>query len=204
MPSLVFELNEIIANPLSAAKDIANVVNQSPSLTAVLLKMVNSAFFGFRSKIDSISKAIMLIGSNEVSNLAMGVTIMETFRNIPKQVIDVGAFLEHCLACGVVGRLLAVHAKLPQAEQIFVSGMLHDIGRLVLYKYFPDVAGLLLIQAMESRQPLAVVEREMIRTSHTQIGKKLLQKWKLPYTLENSVYYHHNPSASPNPNKPQP
>ena len=199
VPSLVFELNEIIADPLSAAKDIAKVVNQSPSLTATLLRIVNSAYYGFRSKIDSISRAIMLIGSNEVSNLALGVTIMETFRDIPKQVLDVGSFLEHSLACGTVARLLAAHAKLAQTEQIFVSGMLHDIGRLILCKYFPEIAKILIENAVATHRPLAVVERELIRTTHTHLGKKLLQKWKLPFTLENNIYYHHNPSASPQP-----
>ena len=199
VPSLVFELNEIIADPLSAAKDIAKVVNQSPSLTATLLRIVNSAYYGFRSKIDSISRAIMLIGSNEVSNLALGVTIMETFRDIPMQILDVASFLEHSLACGTVARLLAAHAKLAQTEQIFVSGMLHDIGRLILCKYFPEIAKNLIENAVSTHRPLAVVERELIRTTHTQLGKKLLQKWKLPFTLENNIYYHHNPSASPQP-----
>ena len=77
--------------------------------------------------------------------------------------------------------------------------MLHDIGRLILCKYFPDIAKILIENAVSTHRPLAVVEREMIRTTHTQLGKKLLQKWKLPYTLENNIYYHHNPTASPQP-----
>lgn len=199
VPSLVFELNEIIADPMSTAGDIAQVVNQSPSLTATLLKIVNSAYYGFRSKIDSISRAIMLIGSNEVSNLALGITIMETFRDIPKQILDVASFLEHSLSCGIVARLLAAHAKINQTEQIFVSGMLHDIGRLILCKYFPQAAKAMFEEAVRTQQSLYAVERAMIGTTHTQIGRKLLTKWKLPYTLENNVYYHHNPAASPQP-----
>jgi len=199
VPSLVFELNEIIADPLSSSADIARLVNQSPSLAALLLKIVNSAFYGFRSKIDSISRAVVMIGSKEISNLALGITIMETFKEIPRQVLDVASFLEHNLACGTVARILAAHANITATEQLFVSGMLHDIGRLVLCKYFPHVTRLVLGHMGQSNESLLQTERDIIGCSHAQIGKKLIQKWKLPYALENNVHYHHNPSASPNP-----
>ncbi|MBT8342883.1 MAG: HDOD domain-containing protein [Desulfatitalea sp.] len=199
VPSLVFQLNEVIADPMSAAGDIAGVVNKSPSLTATLLKIVNSAFYGFRSKIDSISRAVMMIGSKEVSNLALGITIMETFKDIPKQVMDVSSFLEHNLAVGTVARILAAHGNLANTEQLFVAGMLHDIGRLVLCKYFPKVAVLTFAEAAGSGRCLLHTEKELLGLTHVHLGKRLLQKWKLPYTLENNVYYHHNPSASPHP-----
>jgi len=199
VPSLVFELNEIIADPMSSAGDIAQVVNKSPSLTATLLKIVNSAFYGFRSKIDNISRAVMMMGSKEVSNLALGITIMETFRSIPKEVIDVASFLEHNLACGIVARILAAHSNIANTEQLFVSGMLHDIGRLILCKYFPQLAKLTFIEAEQTATPLLKAEQAVLGCTHVHLGKKLLNKWKLPYSLENNIYYHHNPSSSPSP-----
>lgn len=199
VPSLVFELNEIIADPMSSADAIAQVVSKSPSLTATLLRIVNSAFYGFRSKIDSISRAVTLVGSKEVSNLALGITIMETFRGIPKEIMDVASFLEHNLACGVVARILAAHGNIAHTEQLFVAGMLHDIGRLVLCKYFPEVFKYTLVEAAQSRRPLLKSEQTVLGSSHALLGKKLLNKWKLPYALENNVYYHHQPSASPSP-----
>lgn len=199
VPSLVYELNDIIADPMSSARDISKVVEKSPSLTATLLKIVNSAFYGFRSKIDSISRAVTLIGSKELSSLAMGITIMETFKEISKEVVDVGSFLEHNLACGMVARIMGAHSKIANTEQLFVSGMLHDIGRLVLCKYFPQNIKHAFAVAAESGESLLAVERSYLGCTHTQLGKRLLKKWKLPYALENSVSYHHNPSASPNP-----
>jgi HD-like signal output (HDOD) protein len=199
VPSLVFELNETISDPLSSAGDIARVVNKSPSLAALLLKIVNSAFYGFRSRIDSIPKAVTLIGSREVSNLALGITIMETFKDIPRQIIDVAGFMEHSLACGIVARLLAAYSNVVHTEQLFVSGMLHDIGRLVLCKHFPASARTAFADAIQYDRPLLKSELALLGCTHMQIGKKLLRKWKLPYSLENAVYYHHNPSGSPNP-----
>jgi HD-like signal output (HDOD) protein len=199
VPSLVFELNEIIADPMSSAGAIAQVVNKSPSLAATLLRIVNSAFYGFRSKIDSISRAVTLIGSKEVSNLALGITIMETFRGIPKEIMDVASFLEHNLACGVVARILAAHGNIAHTEQMFVSGMLHDIGRLILCNYFPEVFKYTLAEAEGSGRPLLKAEHSVLGCTHAHLGKKLLNKWKLPLALENNVNYHHQPSASPCP-----
>lgn len=199
VPSLVFELNEIIANPLSSAADIAQLVNQSPSLAAMLLKIVNSAFYGFRSKIDSISRAVVMIGSKEVSNLALGIVIMEKFKDIPKHIMNVESFMEHNLACGIVARILSAHGHVAGSEQHFVSGMLHDIGRLIICKYFPQIASAMVNLSRQADETLLKAERHLAGTTHTQIGKKLIQKWKLPYTLENNVQYHHNPSGSPEP-----
>ncbi|MFZ1987218.1 MAG: HDOD domain-containing protein [Desulfatitalea sp.] len=199
VPSLVFELNEIIADPMSSSGSIAQVVNKSPSLAATLLRIVNSAFYGFRSKIDSISRAVTLIGSKEISNLALGITIMETFRGIPKEIMDVASFLEHNLACGVVARILAAHCNMAHTEQLFVSGMLHDIGRLILCNYFPEVFKYTLAEAESSGRPLLKTEQSVLGCSHAHLGKKLLNKWKLPLALENNVNYHHQPSASPCP-----
>ena len=153
VPTMVYQLNEIIADPMSSAGDIAGVVNKSPSLTATLLKVVNSAFYGLRSKIDNISRAVMMIGARELSSLAMAVTIMETFKNIPREAIDVASFLEHSLACGVVARILAGYGGMANTEQLFVSGMLHDIGRLVMCKYFPQNIKVALSTAAEAGEP---------------------------------------------------
>ena len=196
---MVFELNEIIADPLSSSADIARLVNQSPSLAALLLKIVNSAFYGFRSKVDSISRAVVMIGSKEISNLALGIAIMETFKDIPRQVMDVTSFMEHSLGCGIVARILAAYANITATELLFVSGLLHDIGRLVVCRYFPEVMRLILAEARHARMSVMQSERALSGRPHTQIGKKLIQKWKLPCSLENNVLYHHNPSASPNP-----
>ena len=87
IPAVVFELNEVISNPLSSAEHIGEVVNRSPSLTALLLKIVNSSFYGFPSKIDKVSHAVTLIGTREISGLALGISILSIFKNIPKEII---------------------------------------------------------------------------------------------------------------------
>jgi HD-like signal output (HDOD) protein len=196
IPSIVFELNEVIANPLSSAEDIAQVVHRSPSLTALLLKIVNSPFYGFPSKIDKISLAVTLIGTREISGLALGISIISLFNNIPKEILSMYSFLRHSLACGIISRILAAHKSIPQTEQMFVSGLLHDLGRLILYSYFPAESRSILSRARSSDRLLYQQENDYLGCNHTHLVKQLLQQWKLPMVLENNVFYHHSPSEA--------
>jgi len=199
IPSIVFELNEVIANPLSSAEDIAQVVQRSPSLTALLLKIVNSPFYGFPSKIDKISLAVTLIGTREISGLALGISILSQFNNIPKEILSMYSFLRHSLACGIISRILAAHKSIPQTEQLFVSGLLHDLGRLILYSYFPEESRNIIGRARLSDRLLYQQETDYLGCNHTHLVKQLLQQWKLPMVLENNVFYHHSPSEAQQP-----
>jgi putative nucleotidyltransferase with HDIG domain len=201
MPSTAFELNEVVADPFASVHRIAEVVNKSPSLAALLLRIVNSSFYGFPSKIDSISRAVTLIGTREITGLALGISIVNVFKDIPKDIIDMSSFLKHSLACGILSRILAANKNLPQTEQLFVCGLLHDIGRLVIYQYFPDQAKTLMHMAVTSDKPLYHLEKSCLGGKHTLIGKYLLKTWKLPLELEDNVFYHHNPSAAHHPVK---
>jgi HD-like signal output (HDOD) protein len=201
LPSIVAELNEAVADPLASANDVAEVVNKSPSLTALLLKMANSAFYGFPSKIDNISRAVTLIGFKQIASLALGVSIMHSFKDIPKAIIDMEVFLKHSLACGLISRILSAYMNISQTEQMFVSGLLHDIGRLILYKDFPDESKLFFKLAMESDKSLYRIEHSHIGCSHAHIGKNVLRTWKLPIVLENNVCFHHRPSDAPDQKK---
>ena len=198
IPSTVFELNEIIANPLASAHDIARVVSKSPSLAAILLKIVNSPVYAFPTKIDTISRAVTLIGTQEISGLALGISTISIFKDIPEDVIDMHLFLKHSLACAIISRVLCAYKNITQTEQLFVSGLLHDIGRLVLYKYYPEQAKKILIRAENSKELLHKQEKKGIGCKHTDIGRDLLKKWRIPFSIENNVFYHHNPSGTNN------
>jgi len=199
IPSIVFELNEVIANPMSSAENIAEVVNRSPSLTALLLKIVNSSFYAFPSKIDKVSHAVTLIGTREISGLALGISILSIFKNIPKDIIDMYSFLKHSLACGILSRVLAAHLNSNQTEQLFVSGLLHDLGRLILYIHFPKESHDIITRSRNRSKLLFKEESDYLGCDHAEVGKQLMLQWKLPVILENNVCYHHHPSKSQQP-----
>jgi len=199
IPSIVFELNEIMANPISSADDIAQIVSKSPSLATVLLKIVNSSFYGFPSKIDSISRAVTIIGTREIGSLALGISVITIFEGIPEGRINMYDFLRHGFACGIISRILAAQKDIPQTEQLFVSGLLHDIGRAIVYRYFPEHATVLLNRSLKSGKLLYQEEMDCLGCRHTDIGMYLLKKWKLPFNLENNISCHHKPSSANDP-----
>ena len=199
MPSTAIELNEIVEDPTASVHSIAEVVNKSPSLATLLLKIVNSSFYGFPSKINNISRAVTIIGTREITGLALGLSIVKAFKDIPKEVIDISSFLRHSIACGIISRILAAKKNISQTEQMFVAGLLHDIGRLIIYQYFPDQAMALLSLAAASDNLLYRQENRVLGGNHSLIGQYLLKEWKLPFELQNNIFFHHNPSDAPDP-----
>ena len=196
IPTLAFELKQVIEDPMSSAEHIARVVSRSPSLTAVLLKIVNSSFYSLPTKISTVSHAVSLIGTQEISVLALGISILSVFKNIPKETIDMHSFIRHSLICGLLSRVFAAHKNVPQTEQLFVSGLLHDLGRLILYNYFPDESRRILARSRERNKLLYKEEKDYLGCDHTQLGVQLMRQWKLPIVLENNILHHHKPSKA--------
>ncbi|NIV97968.1 HDOD domain-containing protein [Candidatus Saccharibacteria bacterium] len=196
VPAIVSEFNAVVSDPLSSSVDIAQVVQKSPSMTAILLKIVNSPFYGLPSKIDKISLAITLIGRREISALALGLSIFSAFDKIPQKLLDMYAFLKHSVACGIISRMLASHKGVSQTEQFFVSGLLHDIGRLIVFCNFPEDGRQILNISQTTNKLLYEIERNYFGCDHSFIARHLIQQWKLPLSLENNIFYHHNPSKA--------
>ena len=200
-PVIISELNDVIADPLATSNDVARVVNTSPSLSALLLRVVNSAYYGFSSKIDRISRAVTIIGTKEISGLALGISVMQAFNDIPEHIIQMEAFIRHSLACGTIARMVAARANLAETEQLFVAGLLHDIGKLVIFKYYPEHAQACLHLAASRATTLFEAEKTVIGLHHAQVGRYLLEKWKLPQNLTDTVVFHHTPTKAADPGK---
>ncbi len=201
IPSIILKLNDTIADPFSSADDIAQVISKSPGISALLLRIVNSAFYGFPSRIDSVSRAVTIIGSKEVTALAIGISTLEMFKDIPKDVFDMRVFTIHSLTCGVLCRTLAANGNMRNTEQMFVSGLLHDIGRLVVFKYYPQLAVSLLSARSSGAPSLIDSEKAIMGFRHTDIAVDLFEKWKFPVTLIQNVAFHHRPSKAQDPIK---
>jgi HD-like signal output (HDOD) protein len=202
LPTVYVQINEAINRPNSSAIDIAKVISKDTSLSARLLKIVNSTFYGFPSKIDTLSRAVTIVGTRQLTTLALGMNIMSVFRKIPSDLIDMRSFWEHSLACGICARIIGSYKNIPNIERVFVAGLLHDIGRLILYRYVPIQARNALIKARQDDDLLYSSEHETLGFDHSLIGGLLLKKWKLPVSLENSVKYHHSPQESKDPLEP--
>ena len=196
-PDIYFRIKEVLDSPRSSASHVAEVVSKDTSLSAKLLRVVNSAFYGFPSRIDSISRAVAIIGSNELSTLALGISAINLFKDIPPNCVNMRSFWEHSVACGVYARVLAFSKKSSHEERFFVGGLLHDIGRLVLFRRYPKYMTRALYLSKERSCQLFEAEGEVFDFSHASVGGLLLAEWKLPPVVADMVRYHHNPTKAP-------
>ncbi len=197
LPSVFHKLVEVVNDSRSSAADVAEVITNDTDLVARLLRVVNSPFYGMRSRIDTISRAVTVIGSNQLVSLAMGVSIISSFKGIPENLIRMRHFWEHSIACGIGARILASYHKMSNTERFFVAGMLHDIGRLLAFKLLPDHMAHLLHMAHSQERIVQQCEKEVLGFTHDRLGGLLLKAWKCPVSLEKNVRYHHLPAMSP-------
>ena len=197
LPDIYLRIEEVIKDPNSSARHVAAIISQDPNLSAKLLKIVNSAFYGFKQKIDTISRAVTIVGHNQINDLVLGTSVMALFREIPSSLMNMNLFWEHSVACGTCARWIAGARKFPNLESFFVAGLLHDLGKLIIFKNLPGPAKAVLRQVRHSDSFYYQTERDLIGFDHTQVGKALAEHWKLPAGLEQAIGGHHPPWSLP-------
>ena len=189
-------LNEAINNPRTSMSDIGRIISDDSGLTARLLRLVNSSFYGFPSKIETVTRAIVIIGLQQLRDLALATSVMDVFKGIPEHLVSMESFWQHSIACGVAARILAGYHRETNIERFFVAGMLHDVGRLVINAKMPDQANETFRRYELNSEPLYMAECKVIGFDHAAVGHALLKKWNLSPSLQEMVGYHHNPSKA--------
>ncbi|MEW6569701.1 MAG: HDOD domain-containing protein [Nitrospirota bacterium] len=192
-PTVFFLLNEALNNPSISVLDIANIISGDQGLTARLLRLANSPFHGFPSKIETISQAVLILGTQQIHDLTLATTVLSLFEKLPKELVNIESFWYHSISCGLAARVIAAYRREPNVERFFVAGTLHDIGRLIMYMKMPELSLDILVQSKKSGELLYKVERERMGFDHADVGGILLENWKLPLSIEEMVRFHHNP-----------
>lgn len=187
------EIENVLADPQSTLSDVGAVIEKDPSLTARLLKLGNSSFFGFPSRIETVSETISLIGIQQVQDLISVSTVVELFTGVSSDMVNMRSFWKHSLACGIAARALAMARRVPKPEKFFVAGLLHDLGRLVLYSRVPDQAKLIFEKHQAEGGLLRASEEKVLGFDHAAIGEALLRAWNYPVNLVSAVRNHHTP-----------
>ncbi|MBI9109716.1 HDOD domain-containing protein [Maridesulfovibrio ferrireducens] len=196
LPQVFLEMRQVINDPVSSATDVARVISRDTALSAFLLRMVNSAFYSFPSQIDTISRAVAVIGTKQLSTLALGTSVMDMFKGIPTNILDLELFWRHSFACGIIASQLAKMFKNGSPEKCFVAGLLHDIGRPVFMMALPDRAIAATAISRNKKALMFKAERVVAGFDHAELGGMLLRKWNLPFSLVTAVLYHHNPAKA--------
>lgn len=191
LPAIYNALMRALDQPDSAIASICEIILQDPALTSRLLRLANSALFGTRSSIDTVESAVQLVGLGRVQELVLATSLIKSFEGLPTSLVDIRAFWEHSLVCGMASSLLAEHMSDPTPERFFIAGLLHDIGRLIMYVNAPDQSRTILEKCARDHQLPSPVEREVLGFDHCEIGAQLLTNWSLPKALCEAVRHHH-------------
>ncbi|MDD2851978.1 MAG: HDOD domain-containing protein [Desulfuromonadaceae bacterium] len=191
LPLLYSRLDETINHPRSSIADIAKVLSEDQGLAARILKLANSPLFGYFSKIDTVTQAVTIIGIQQVRDLALAISVIGVFKGLPKDLVTMECFWRHSIGAALAARVLATSQREANLERFFVAGILHDIGRLLLFMRLPDLCREMIETARNSNQCLHELERQRLGYDHADVGGALLRRWKLPTRVTEPVEYHH-------------
>jgi len=196
LPMMYTRINDAISNPRMSMGDIGRVISEDSGLSARLLRIVNSAFYGFPSKVDTITRAVTIVGTQQLRALALATSVMNMFKGIPSEIVNMESFWKHSVGCGLAARAIATYRRESNTELFFTAGILHDIGRLIFYVKAPDLVKKAFEKSKADGDLLFVAERDVIGFDHCAMGRALVQGWKLPASLEEAVAFHNNPAGA--------
>ncbi len=192
LPTILFEVNRLLEDINTSPKKLSDAIKKDPSMVVKILKLVNSAFYGFRSRISDISNAVVLLGFNTIRNAVISVSIIKTFSGKKGlEGFDITEFWKHSIAVAVTSKRLAEKCRVEAPDSCFVAGLLHDIGKLVLSQHFQDLFTRVWITAQTENLTFYEAEKKEIAVKHPRIGSFLAKKWQFPDHLVDAVKCHH-------------
>ena len=196
LPTIYAALDQKINDPLSNLNDIATILLDDSALSARLLRLVNSAMYSFPSKVDTISRAITIIGTKQLRDLALATSVIAMFDGLEESGVDMNSFWEHSIAVGIAARTLATYQNEPNVERFYLMGLLHDIGRVIMFIQIPQVMSESIDHCEKTHTLLYEHENETLGFEHGEVGMRLLSSWQLPVPIVEAVGYHHHPLRS--------
>ena len=196
LPEIYFKIEAALEDPRTSNQNIADILSEDSALTARMLRLANSSFFNFPGRIENVTQAITIIGMRQLREVVLASSVVGVFKGLPGDHIDMDQFWRHSIGCGAACRVMATLRRESNIETAFVSGLLHDIGRLILYKERPKDMGRLIEQCRRDNGLLYVAEQEHFGFDHADVGGLLMQEWRLPKRLIETTAHHHQPQRA--------
>ncbi len=197
LPAAAMRLAELARDERSSSADFERAIRPDPALTANLLRIANSAYFGLRARVDSVRNAVTLLGLRRVSEMAAAAAFAQTLpARIPGYGMDAGQFWLHSVAVAVLAERLAVETQLPRPDSTFTAGLLHDVGKLAVAAFVSSSSADLFAR-VRAGAVLAEAEREVLGLDHAQVGELVASAWSLPPAVAAVARWHHTPDGLP-------
>lgn len=196
LPEVYYRLRVVLSNPNYVKADVVAVIGSDAGVTARLLKLVNSAFYGFATEIHTVSHAIGMIGTKKLQDLVLATAVTEAFEGVSCELMNMNTFWYSNVYCGVVARKLASYCGIFDSERLFFVGLLSDIGHLVMYQQLPELSQQSILLSREKGVALYEAEREIFGFDYAQVGGELARQWNLPRVLQDAIGHHLEPTES--------
>jgi putative nucleotidyltransferase with HDIG domain len=194
LPTVVSKMIDLVDSPRTSAVVLSRLIGSDQSLTAKILKLANSAYYGFSREIPTVNRAIVVLGFGTVKEMGLSLSVFDVFRKTPSsEAFDVRLFWEHSVACGVASQMLARTLCPAFAGEAFVAGLLHDVGKVILKQYFDREFAEVIALQKGANAALDAAEEAILGTTHDRIGAWLAEKWNLPELISDSILHHHDP-----------
>lgn len=191
IPLVVSQVLQAVDDPETSAARLANIIERDQSLTARVLRVANSPFYGFTRKISTIDLAVVVLGMNTIKEIVLSLIVQRFFSKISTEIFDIKAFWHYSVFCGSASRLLARKLGYKLAGEAFVGGLMHDIGILIIAEYFSARFREIVEFQQENNCSLLAAEEEVLGANHCEIGAWFAEKWNLPGQLGSAIQNHH-------------
>ena len=196
LPEIYLKVRRLIEDETADIDDFAQVIIVDPNLSTRVLKMVNSAYFAFPEPVDSITRAINMIGIEQLHHIVLSASAMSSL-DLPNDILPLKPFWHNSLYTGVLTQQLALRLGLERSDRLFIAGLLHEVGHLVLCAKLPDHAREAIRVSVQTGQPLHEIQQQMLGCHYGDIAAMLMANWKLPEELQTVIRHHPAPMAAP-------
>jgi putative nucleotidyltransferase with HDIG domain len=197
LPRTVLRITEMVNDPRASARDLARIITDDQVLTARLLKLVNSSFYGFPQRVSTVTGAIVLIGFDAIRSLLLTTSVFDLFPSrTSRDRRHQESLWDHSLGCAIGAKAIGEVLHHEKLEELFVAGLLHDIGKIVTMTMLPEQFARISSRVIQNRLLIADAEAEILGCTHADIGRLLAQRWNLPAKLMSLIEHHHQPATA--------
>ncbi|MEN8177440.1 MAG: HDOD domain-containing protein [Pseudomonadota bacterium] len=196
LPDVYLRLKDVLDDPEFCMGDVAEVISHDPAATTRLLRLVNSAYFGLAAKIDTVNRAVSMLGTQQVHDLVLASSVAQTFDGMSNQVMDMERFWKKSVYCAIACKELAAKCNVLDGERLFVAGLLRDIGHLIMFQTAPEQAQQAMQHSSKQGVPLFKVEQVLLGIDYAKVGGALLRQWNLPRSLWEPIEFHVEPAVA--------
>jgi len=196
LPSVYTRLEEVLKIPKHTRNDVANVVSIDPALCARILRIINSSYYALPNSVESIAVAVNLIGEYDLRNMVLVTSAVNSVAALIDAGIDMTVFWRHSIRCGITAKLLAKFKPEIEPELLFLVGLLHDLGQLIIYKGEPELSATVTWHVRNEDKQRYQVEQIFLGFDHAIVGGLLMDSWGLSAKLREIIKYHHRPEQA--------